>query len=284
MEILSNIAEIKEILSQLYVLTECRAAVFDKNFQELYAYPSRLCGFCKALRENEYLDKQCKNNDLTHFLQCKNARETVVYKCHANFHEIIVPIILDAQIVGYFMAGQIYTENGNDDNLEVIFKKYKNLSLDYEKLSLEYANTKNVSTQKLSAIKKVAEVSAGYIANIYAENMRKESLAEKIDEFIINNLTKDLSVDVLCAYFNYKKTTFYKVTNELFKTSITGHVKEMRILKAKQLLAKTNLRISEVAQEVGIFDYNYFTKVFKSEVNCTPREYRKNNLFEKNVK
>ena len=44
---------------------------------------------------------------------------------------------------------------------------------------------------------------------------------------------------------------------------------------ACDLLRNTEDRVSDIATEVGIPDYNYFTKVFKKAMGVTPREYRK---------
>ena len=55
------------------------------------------------------------------------------------------------------------------------------------------------------------------------------------------------------------------------------HIKDLRIEKAKNLLKSTDKSITEIAALCGIPDYNYFTKVFKSETNETPSKYRKSN-------
>ncbi len=278
MKLLSNTTNIKQLLEDIHLLTGCRCAIFGKNFQELYAYPTRLCGFCKVLRENTEIANYCKSDDLEHFKQCESTKTTVVYTCHAHFIEIIAPVIYNDEIVSYFMVGQIYENNRQSDNLKLIMDKYSNLNLNANKLKKEYTKVKNIDKEKIMAIAKIAQISALYLSSIYSSNLIKESFAEEIDNYIINNLSLDLSVDTLCAHFNYKKTNFYKVTNKLFEVPITKHIRELRIAKAKQLLSGTDMKISKIAQTVGIDDYNYFTKVFKADVNCTPREYRKNSF------
>ena len=47
-----------------------------------------------------------------------------------------------------------------------------------------------------------------------------------------------------------------------------------RIEKAKKRLVSTELSVSEVGHSVGYPDSNYFTKVFKRAVGCTPSAYR----------
>ncbi len=47
-----------------------------------------------------------------------------------------------------------------------------------------------------------------------------------------------------------------------------------RIEKAKSRLRSTELTVAEVGRSVGYPDSNYFTKVFKRAVGCTPSVYR----------
>lgn len=44
---------------------------------------------------------------------------------------------------------------------------------------------------------------------------------------------------------------------------ISEHIRRMRVKVACDLLRNTEDRVSDIATEVGIPDYNYFTKVFK---------------------
>ena len=59
-------------------------------------------------------------------------------------------------------------------------------------------------------------------------------------------------------------------TGQTFLELFTGY----RIEKAKQLLLDTEMSVSEVGRSVGYPDSNYFTKVFKRAVGCTPTIYR----------
>ena len=41
------------------------------------------------------------------------------------------------------------------------------------------------------------------------------------------------------------------------------------------MIRSTSMQISEIASNVGFYDYNYFSKVFHRKFGCSPREYRK---------
>ncbi len=49
---------------------------------------------------------------------------------------------------------------------------------------------------------------------------------------------------------------------------------ELRIAAAKRLLAESGMGISEVAESCGFSDQSHFTRLFKTEVNLTPGQFR----------
>jgi AraC-like DNA-binding protein len=44
------------------------------------------------------------------------------------------------------------------------------------------------------------------------------------------------------------------------------------------MLKNTDMPISKIAHEVGYGDQSYFTKVFKRNLNCTPKDFRGSTL------
>jgi YesN/AraC family two-component response regulator len=52
-------------------------------------------------------------------------------------------------------------------------------------------------------------------------------------------------------------------------------IRDIRIERAKQLLQSGKQPVFEIACQVGIWDYNYFTKVFNEETGVPPSTFRK---------
>ena len=69
---------------------------------------------------------------------------------------------------------------------------------------------------------------------------------------------------------NHLSSTFSKELGSTFIEYLT----KCRIDRAKELLATTDLRSSEVAYEVGYKDPHYFSAAFKKACGMTPKEYR----------
>ncbi len=274
MNINYNLCEIRRLLVDFHMVTGVRVAVFDENVNEIDAYPDRLSGFCKFIRDNDQILEKCKSDDLSHFKECKSNKTASLYRCHAGFYEMIMPITLNDCLIGFLMAGQIKCE---DFLLENFVREHKDILDESAALKEEFSKLYFTQKEKVVHIKNMLSVYSQHICNSAMMTVDETSLSYQIDSYILNNLSQDFDVDSLCKVFNYHKTTFYKITKRLFGTSIMQHIKQLRIFKAKSLLINTNLKINEIAYLVGVPDYNYFTKVFKSEAHCTPREFRKNN-------
>jgi YesN/AraC family two-component response regulator len=56
--------------------------------------------------------------------------------------------------------------------------------------------------------------------------------------------------------------------------NFTEYVSRVRIENAKNLLLNPNLRISEIAYQVGFQSLTHFNRVFKKVVGEAPTEYR----------
>ncbi|EHJ53092.1 response regulator transcription factor [Streptococcus macacae] len=57
--------------------------------------------------------------------------------------------------------------------------------------------------------------------------------------------------------------------------SFQDYLIQERMKKAKLLLLTTDLRVYEIAEQVGFEDINYFSQRFKQVVGMTPRQYKK---------
>jgi two-component system response regulator YesN len=101
---------------------------------------------------------------------------------------------------------------------------------------------------------KVIQKAKQYIAKNYGNRIELEDIAQ-------------------CIFLSpaYLGILFKRETGQTF----TEYVTDVRIKKAKELLQKIELNISDIAQKVGYKDARYFIKVFKRLVGITPSEYRK---------
>jgi two-component system response regulator YesN len=56
--------------------------------------------------------------------------------------------------------------------------------------------------------------------------------------------------------------------------NFSAFVNEFRVSHAKRLLTGSNLKIYEIAEQVGFTDTKYFNRVFKDIEGVSPKEFR----------
>jgi AraC-like DNA-binding protein len=67
---------------------------------------------------------------------------------------------------------------------------------------------------------------------------------------------------------------FCKMFKKATGLKFTDYVSRIRVEKAKNLLLNRNLRVSEIAYEVGFQSLTHFNRVFKKILGLSPTEYR----------
>lgn len=280
MDLLYDLREIRKFLVDFYNLTQCRVALFDLEFNEIQSYPTRLSTFCTILRSNPKLSERCRACDYNSFELCKATKKPHIYECHVGLTEIIIPILSQTgSIMAYIMCGQTFQITSSFNTWEKLCKHLESFELDFDSLKLNYLSSPKTTSLKVNSMANILSFSSTYLYQNDKIKPNTDSLGYKIDQYIIEHIKEDLDVERICRAFNFRKTNFYELTKEIYGVGIAKHIRQIRVQVAKKMLSTTKLSIFEIATEVGICDYNYFTKVFKEETLCTPRDYRKNTII-----
>ena len=105
--------------------------------------------------------------------------------------------------------------------------------------------------------------------------VRRNELSAQIREYILDNLSKNLTTDHLCNVFFTNKQKLHCIFKEHFNDSVHNYVIKKRIEKAKTLLSQSKKTIDAIAFETGFPNYNYFIKIFKKRTGFSPLQFRK---------
>jgi AraC family transcriptional regulator, exoenzyme S synthesis regulatory protein ExsA len=94
-------------------------------------------------------------------------------------------------------------------------------------------------------------------------------------EVVLNHLFSDLSTSDLAELCNLSLSTFSRTFQNIFNDTPANYIKNKRLDKAKELLSKSKLNISEIALKTCFADVAHFSKTFKAAFKMSPSEYRK---------
>lgn len=191
------------------------------------------------------------------------------------FIDRINPEAMDKKDIKEF-TGLLY----NTLNRVVVQLKEFESSLHCEKLDIE-SITKTGNLEKIRIIfnELITEICKQKKTSEQDEN---EAIREKIKTYIDKNYQLDFSLDNLADYlglsFKYTSILFKKVMGDNFKNYINVY----RIEKAKEILKeKKDIKIKDLAEELGYNSSNTFIRIFKKYEGISPTQFNPEEILEK---
>lgn len=98
---------------------------------------------------------------------------------------------------------------------------------------------------------------------------------EKAIHLVTENLQdENFGIETMVDQLFMSQSTLFRKIKSLTGLSITGFIRSVRLKHAAQMILQTNLKLSQVALEVGFNDYKHFKKSFQQQFGCLPSEYK----------
>jgi transcriptional regulator GlxA family with amidase domain len=111
--------------------------------------------------------------------------------------------------------------------------------------------------------------------NLLPDSELESGVLNKIQEWMVTHLDKDLSVEQLAEHSNMSPRNFARVF--LRETGLTPakFVEKLRIEMARKLLEESDLNIEQIAQKTGLANLVSMRRVFLRNLMVTPSDYRR---------
>ena len=109
---------------------------------------------------------------------------------------------------------------------------------------------------------------------IYSYLETSDLLYKELKEIIYEHINNDNIIEIICKQKNYNENEFTKRILKKFKVTPHEFLIHCRLLKAKELLANTNMNINKISDKSGFTSVNSFIYYMKKNNYLTPNEYR----------
>lgn len=111
--------------------------------------------------------------------------------------------------------------------------------------------------------------------SIKGKSTKLKELIQTSVNYINNNYERDISLKDIARYVFLSPSYFIRAFKEEIKISPINYLLKVRVERAKELLADTDQRISDIALNVGFSNQQRFNEIFKKYAKMTPLQYRK---------
>ena len=238
----------------------------ENPFCAFMAQKSRSCAACLQTQ-------QALHETATH--------EPQTVTCQLGLCDTAVPVRLGDKLIGYLQTGQVFRRKPTETQFQRTLKLAHEWGVEVSapELRAAYFNSRVLSTKAYDATVKLLAIFAQHISILMNQIVVRQDNAEppaiaKAKEFIREHQAENLSLGQVAKAVNTSTFYFCKMFKKITGVNFTDYVSRVRIEKAKDLLLNPNLRISEIAYEVGFQSLTHFNRVFKRILGQSPTEYR----------
>lgn len=270
-----DFTKLNALLKDFYNLTHMRITVYDDSYNEITSYPRHVAPICRFIRANPKADAACRACDANACRQVQKQRKAFIYRCHVGLTEAITPVILENEVIAYLSFGHQFAYQDQDEGRKEITTRCAVYDLDHAMLDDLISEMHSVGETYILSGVHIMEAVASYLCMERMITLQEQSFQAEIDQYITEHFTEDISVETLCRHFAISRTALYEFGKQNYGVGIAQHIRDMRIGYAQKLLTSSpNMTISQIAEQCGFSDYNYFIAVFARETGVPPRKYR----------
>jgi len=207
--------------------------------------------------------------------------EPATVTCRLGLVDTAVPVRLGEQLIGFLQTGQVLRKKPTPAQIERMARLLAEwgLQISRERLLSVYQATPVLSSKQYDSMVKLLGIFAEHISvvsnRIIVHRENSESpVIRRARDFIAENQAEDLSLGQVAKAVNTSTFHFCKMIKKATGLNFTEYVSRVRVEKARNLLLNPNLRISEIAYEVGFQSLTHFNRVFKKFTGLSPTDYR----------
>ena len=165
----------------------------------------------------------------------------------------VLEFVLECERIAYFSGGMTYYFNDREDYF------------------------KNVYEFKTFAEMKKWFLTKAYMAALNVNNKKEKKTIDLMEQarlYIQENYNKEITLDDVSKKIAISPYYFSKLFKKIEGQNFIDYLTNIRLSKAKKLLASGTYSIKEISREVGYSDPNYFSRTFKKNIGVPPTEYR----------
>jgi len=235
-------------------------------FCSLISEKSRACASCLSVQEQ---------------LSELAALEAHTIGCPNGLCDTAVPVRLGDRLIGFLQTGQVFKKKPSPGQFERVAKQLGEWGIEMNRQTLRdaYFSTRIVPSKQHDAVVKLLTIFAQHLSMLSNQVVVQHENAEppviiKAKEFIQEHQTENLRLGHVAKACNTSTFYFCKMFKKITGINFTDYLSRVRIEKSKNLLLNPNLRVSEIAFEVGFQSLTHFNRVFKKILGQSPTEYR----------
>ncbi|MDF2532416.1 MAG: two component transcriptional regulator, AraC family [Clostridia bacterium] len=249
------------------------------------------------LRARDYIVEKKIEQEKIQQLEKSLQEKLEVYFPHSEISQLVELMkVMDARTKEYaeHIVEVVYTTLNYDliktESVlnKIIYEIVSNLQKDYKWLD-KFIINRELESVGFSRFMDLAFIKVSFISRINGITLllRKlhygiavNEMMEQVCRCVLENVDNGISLSTVSDLIFMNKNYVSEAFKQKAGISFTEYLTIVKMERAKKLIADGRLKTYELAEMLGFKDIEYFSKLFKKHIKCSPTEY-KNNIMHK---
>ena len=200
--------------------------------------------------------------------------------CPFGLTETAVPIKLAERTIGYLRIGQVPRHMPAKSNTSKVSRELERCGVRFTgQIRKAWEKTPLIPPDKYNATVRLLTFFAEQLSALANQIVLEQSNSEpplvlKAREYIAKHKSEELALADVAKAADASVFHFCKVFHKATGLKFTDYVARMRLEDARNRLLNPNLRVSEIAYDVGFQSLTQFNRTFKRVFGQSPTEFR----------
>jgi AraC-like DNA-binding protein len=200
--------------------------------------------------------------------------------CPFGLSETAVPIKLGQQTIGYLRIGQVLRHMPAKADTTKVSRELERRGVRFTgEIRKAWEKNPLIPPEKYNGIVRLLAFFADQLSGLSNQLVTEKNNAEpplvlKARDYIDKHKTEELSLADVAKAAGASVFHFCKVFHKATGLTFTDYVARVRLEEARTRLLNPNLRVSEIAYDVGFQSLTQFNRTFKRVFGQSPSEFR----------
>lgn len=254
-KIYENVSDLKEAYNSVFEIAKHRLLVSENQILTKESIKENRNKFNFSLEQMEELTSLLRNGQRQESLRMVS--DLLGYNLKKNVDSFYIKLLCTEIInCSVKLLTRMYYNVPEEINTAGAYYQLESCELieDYEKVCHDFLN-KTVS----------------YILDNKKEN---DYIIDYITSYVEEHYTEDIYLDLLAEKLNLSTAYISSYFKTKLDINLTDYINNYRIKKSIQIIENSQLKVKDIAKQVGFANSNTFTRLFKKFSGFTPQEYR----------
>ncbi len=228
------------------------------------------CLFVKSSKENWNL---CR---IKQQRAAQAARDGLIYgSCYCGVGEYMLPIKHGGEYMGFISVGGY---RGSEEKRDHFAEKY---GFSLEEIRDKYKTYLSPSRPDEKTVRTLIEPLSAMLTLLFINKTEEAApsgdgyVYGHIISYLHNHIDERILLSDIADFCHYSPSFITRLFKARSGMTINEYLQDIRMKKARDLLLKTDMQISEISEACGFSDTNYFIACFSRQYGTPPKRFRK---------